>query len=83
MKPMENYEQIREALKTQRKELRLTSRQVGEKMGTVASYVTRLERGDIASPSLGVIIRWANAVNLKLSVILEDEFGDIEKEPES
>lgn len=56
-----------------RKEKKLSLRHVGEKTGLDHSYIGRIERGEISSPSLDTLQRIADVLQVELSTFFGEK----------
>lgn len=71
--PTDPIESLRRTLIERRTALGYGQRKVGERMGTAQSNVSALETGMTASPGIDVLIRWAEALHVKLTIRIELE----------
>ena len=78
---VEGYETARitlevgEKARKRREELGLTQGQVAERAGLTQSALSRLEAGSSGTPTIGVLVRLAKALELELMVSFEDPSG--------
>ena len=64
------YTKIIEILKHRRKELKYTQEEIGAKVGCGRSHIVRYETG-CATPKLDTLIKWANALGLKIEFTIK------------
>jgi transcriptional regulator with XRE-family HTH domain len=63
---------IRRRLYARRYALGLGQREVAKRMGTTQSALSDLETGNTKSPRLETIIRWAEALGLRVDISIDD-----------
>lgn len=67
-RPEDPFWPARDALVHMRRARGLTQRRVAELAGVHQSYMCRLETGQIAEPSMGILTVWAAAVRARVVV---------------
>jgi transcriptional regulator with XRE-family HTH domain len=63
---------LRQRLTVRRLVLGISQDALAERMGSSQSYVSRLELGAIKDPSFTALTRWCTALDLVLTISLED-----------
>lgn len=63
--------EIRAALISRRRVLRMSQRELAGRLGTAQSAISELESGLTIHPNIDTLIRWAEALNATLNVTLE------------
>lgn len=63
---------LRKRLTVRRVVLGISQDALAERMGSSQSYVSRLERGDIKDPGFTALTRWCTALDLVMTISLED-----------
>lgn len=76
---MELHKGLGAKIRELRKEKKLSLRLLGERTGLDHSYIGRIERGEISSPSLDTLERIANVLEVEVSSFFGDK-GDIPEE---
>lgn len=66
---MQNYTVI----KTRRKQLKMTQKQLAEKVGVTSAYIQQLENGIKTNPNLQLVSSIAEELNLPLEELFDDE----------
>lgn len=74
---------LKEKIKYYREKKNISKSKLAQEIGVSPSYITRLENGEKTSPSLGILIKLVNALDIPLDEIADDvdidDFEDIIK----